>query len=192
MNIITNILGLLLASVLAENVFFCRCFFPALGEEEKSAQPALCALMAVPASAAGWLGHLVFAARPELPGYLSVPVGVAIYIAAFVVLYHPLRVLVGTRVGGYAEQFPRESFAFLPVGVLLLTCLSSYQWYESIIFGFGSGLGYLVAIWVYGQFRANLKFSRPPFFLRGLPLQLIGIGLVSLAFFGLLGHSLTA
>lgn len=198
MNLFTNILGLLITSALAENVFFCRCFLPDIGrmqsQESEGAAPhtVLCAAMCLPAALGGWLGHLIFASRPEVPVYLSVPVSVLIYIALFIMLYHLLRVLFGARGASFSEGFPRESFAFLPMGVLLLTCLGSYQWYESLIFGIGSGIGYLLAAWLYAQFTGHLKYSRPPFFLRGLPLQLIGIGLISLALFGLLGHSLTA
>ena len=71
MNLFTNILGLLITSALAENVFFCRCFLPDIAhmqsQESNGALPRLilCAGMCLPAASAGWLGHLVFGSRPE-------------------------------------------------------------------------------------------------------------------------------
>lgn len=198
MSIIANIFGLLVTTALAENAFFCRSFLPDLSETQSQKKPGpaphtiLCAGMCLPAAVAGWLGYLVFGSRPEVPVYFCIPVCVIIYIALFMVLYQVLRISFGARGENFSEGFPKESFAFLPMCVLLLTCLGSYRWYECLIFGIGSGIGYLLAVWLYGQFTDRLKYSRPPFFLRGLPLQLIGIGLISLALFGLLGHSLTA
>ena len=92
----------------------------------------------------------------------------------------------------FMHAYTRDCFSFLPVGVLLLTCLSNYRWYESLVFGLGSGLGYLLAVRLHIVFADRLKYTRMPFFLRGLPIRLIGAGLISMALFGLLGHSLAA
>ena len=53
-------------------------------------------------------------------------------------------------------------------------------------------LGYLLAVRLHIVFADRLKYTRMPFFLRGLPIRLIGAGLISMALFGLLGHSLAA
>ena len=93
---------------------------------------------------------------------------------------------------GFMHAFTRDCFSFLPVGVLLLCCLNNYFWYECLVFGLGSGLGYLLAVRLHIVFADRLKYTRLPFFLRGLPIRLIGAGMISMALFGLLGHSLAA
>ena len=92
----------------------------------------------------------------------------------------------------FMHAITRDCFSFLPVGVLLLCCLNNYRWYECLVFGLGSGLGYLLAVRLHIVFADRLKYTRLPFFLRGLPIRLIGAGMISMALFGLLGHSLAA
>ena len=49
-----------------------------------------------------------------------------------------------------------------------------------------------LAVRLHIVFADRLKYTRLPFFLRGLPIRLIGAGMISMALFGLLGHSLAA
>jgi Na+-transporting NADH:ubiquinone oxidoreductase subunit E len=53
---------------------------------------------------------------------------------------------------------------------------------ESVVFGFGSGLGFAVAIIALAAIREKLRYSDVPLGLRGLGITLVTAGLMSMAF----------
>lgn len=57
-----------------------------------------------------------------------------------------------------------------------------YGFGESVVFGLGSGLGWLLAIVAMAGVREKLAYSNPPAGLRGLGLTFIVAGLMSMAF----------
>ena len=200
MNILLNLLGLLLTAALVENPFYTRCFIAETVDAQLNERhdvmlrSLIAAAMCLPAAMAGWAGRMIFIGYTDIPAYLSTPAGILLYIAVFL-----LTVAALYRAGGekrlsaeFMHAYTRDCFSFLPVGVLLLCGLNSFRWYEALVFGLGSGLGYLLAVRLHIVFADRLKYTRIPFFLRGLPIRLIGAGMISMALFGLLGHSLAA
>lgn len=200
MNILLNLLGLLLTAALVENPFYTRCFIAETVDAQLNERhdvmlrSLIAAAMCLPAAMAGWAGRMIFIGYTDIPVYLSTPAGILLYIAVFLLTVPALY-----RAGGekrpsaeFMHAYTRDCFSFLPVGVLLLCGLNSFRWYEALVFGLGSGLGYLLAVRLHIVFADRLKYTRIPFFLRGLPIRLIGAGMISMALFGLLGHSLAA
>lgn len=200
MNILLNLLGLLLTAALVENPFYTRCFIAETVDAQLNERhdvmlrSLIAAAMCLPAAMAGWAGRMIFIGYTDIPVYLSTPAGILLYIAVFL-----LTVAALYRAGGekrpsaeFMYAYTRDCFSFLPVGVLLLCGLNSFRWYEALVFGLGSGLGYLLAVRLHIVFADRLKYTKIPFFLRGLPIRLIGAGMISMALFGLLGHSLAA
>ena len=59
----------------------------------------------------------------------------------------------------FMHAITRDCFSFLPVGVLLLCCLNNYRWYECLVFGLGSGLGYLLAVRLHMEGRESGHYS---------------------------------
>ncbi len=57
-----------------------------------------------------------------------------------------------------------------------------YTFGESVVFGFGSGLGFAIAIVAIAAIREKLTYSNVPDGLRGLGITFISAGLMSLAF----------
>lgn len=199
MSIFIDILGVIFTSALAENTFFARCFMMDLFDTPKNrkefrAKSYILTVMTVLAALAGWLGRLIFASFPGVPVYISTPVSIICYILMFLAIYAVLRYVPQCHIlpDEFLERSVKCCFAFLPIGVLLLTNLGTYNWYESLVFGLGSALGYLLAIQIYMILENRLKYTRVPFFLRGLPIRLMSMGLFSLALFGLLGHSIAS
>ena len=72
------------------------------------------------------------------------------------------------------------------LGTLLVAASQNYNLLQSIGFGFGSGVGYLVAVLVVDEGR-RLRSKDIPHIFRGLPSVLIYIGILSLAIYGLVG-----
>ena len=62
-----------------------------------------------------------------------------------------------------------------------------YGFGESVVYGFGSGFGWLVAIVALAGVREKLKYSDIPHGLRGMGITFIIVGLISLGFLGLSG-----
>jgi Na+-transporting NADH:ubiquinone oxidoreductase subunit E len=68
------------------------------------------------------------------------------------------------------------------LGASLFMEQRSYALGESVVFGFGSGLGWALAIVALAGIRERLRYSNPPEGLRGLGLTFILVGLMALGF----------
>lgn len=65
-----------------------------------------------------------------------------------------------------------------------------YNFPESVVFGFGSGTGWALAIVALAGIREKLKYSHVPAGLRGLGITFITVGLMALAFMSFSGIQL--
>ncbi len=65
-----------------------------------------------------------------------------------------------------------------------------YNFGESVVYGFGSGFGWALAIMVLAGIREKLKYSNVPEGLKGLGITFIIVGLISLAFMSFSGIQL--
>jgi len=65
-----------------------------------------------------------------------------------------------------------------------------YNFAESVVFGFGSGVGWAVAILLLAGIREKLKYSDVPHGLRGLGITFITVGLMAMAFMAFSGIQL--
>ena len=73
------------------------------------------------------------------------------------------------------------------LGLALLIPINDYNFIESIIFGFGAGAGFTLAIVLIAGLRENLQFGDVPEAFRGVPITLIIAGIMALAFMGFSG-----
>lgn len=76
-------------------------------------------------------------------------------------------------------------------GGLLLSDAAKYHIWGQIAFGLGVGIGYALASYLVSLGYERLNSDRIPRPFRGFPITLIYIGVLSLAFYGLIGHELT-
>lgn len=65
-----------------------------------------------------------------------------------------------------------------------------YNFPESVMFGFGSGFGWAIAIMALAGIREKMKYSHVPDGLRGLGITFITVGLMALAFMSFSGIKL--
>jgi len=73
------------------------------------------------------------------------------------------------------------------LGSLLFLVIRDYNFLQSIAFGAGSGLGWMLAIVALAGIRQRMKYSKVPPALEGPGIALIITGLMSLAFVGFSG-----
>ncbi len=73
------------------------------------------------------------------------------------------------------------------LGVSLFMVIRNYSFLQSVAFGAGSGLGWLLAILCLAGLRQKLKLNRVPAGLQGAGITLIITGIMALAFIGFSG-----
>lgn len=73
------------------------------------------------------------------------------------------------------------------LGVSLFMVIRNYSFIQSIAYGGGAGLGWLLAILSLAGLRQKLKLNRVPAGLRGAGITLIITGIMALAFIGFSG-----
>lgn len=73
------------------------------------------------------------------------------------------------------------------MGLALLAALRDYGFAEAVIFGFGSGLGFTLAIIIMAGIREQLDLADVPEPLKGAAIALIVAGIMALAFMGFVG-----
>ena len=76
------------------------------------------------------------------------------------------------------------------LGASIFMVNRDYNFAESVVFGFGSGLGWAIAIVVLAGIREKMKYSDVPQGLRGLGITFITVGLMSPGFMSFGGISL--
>ncbi len=76
------------------------------------------------------------------------------------------------------------------LGASLFMVNRDYDFGESVVYGFGSGVGWAIAIVVLAGVREKMKYSDVPEGLRGLGITFITVGLMSLGFMSFGGISL--
>ena len=76
------------------------------------------------------------------------------------------------------------------LGASLFMVNRDYNFAESVVYGFGSGLGWAIAMVVLAGIREKMKYSDVPQGLRGLGITFITVGLMSLGFMSFGGISL--
>jgi electron transport complex protein RnfA len=73
------------------------------------------------------------------------------------------------------------------MGLALLAALKEYNFLESVVFGFGSGIGFTLAIILIAGIREQLDLADVPEPLKGAGISLIVAGIMALAFLGFAG-----
>ena len=76
------------------------------------------------------------------------------------------------------------------LGISLLNVTKGYNFIESVLYGFFSGVGFLLAIVLLSLVRERIKFAVIPTPFRGVPIVLIAAAILSIAFMGFQGLKL--
>lgn len=73
------------------------------------------------------------------------------------------------------------------LGVCLQVINTEYSFIDSLVYSFGAGIGFLVAIYLLSVIRERIQYSDVPKPFKGVPIALIAAGLLSLSFMGFHG-----
>ncbi len=104
--------------------------------------------------------------------------------------------LIFSRVGKsndnlWVEILPIAAFNTGVLGTLLIATKQEYTLVQSIAFGAGSGIGYIMAVGIVTEAQRKLRSRSVPDTFKGLPITLIYIGILSLAIYAFTGHTVT-
>lgn len=128
--------------------------------------------------------------------YILVPLGLEyLRFIVFIITIAAFVQLVEMIVERYMPTLYYSLGIFLPLitvncailGVSLFMVIRSYSFIQAVTFGFGSGLGWAIAILAMSGIRQRLKNSPIPKGLQGPGITLIITGLMALAFIGFSG-----
>ena len=114
---------------------------------------------------------------------------------AFIIAIATLVQLVEMYVRKSSPALYRALGIFLPLittncavlGLALFMVLREYNYMESIIFGFGTGVGFTLAIVMMSGIREELEFADIPKPFQGVSITFIVAGMMALAFMGFAG-----
>ncbi len=191
-NFAVHLLFILFASIFTENILLARflgmCSFLSVSRQVKTAVGLGVAVVFVMTCtvALDWFAyHLIL--RPYHIEYFRFILFIII-IAAFVQF-------VEMVIERYSPVLYYNLGIFLPLitvncailGASLFMVIRSYTLVEGIFFGFGSGIGWMLAIIAMAGIREKLKIDRVPRGLQGPGITLIIAGIMALAFIGFTG-----
>ena len=100
-----------------------------------------------------------------------------------------LKLAKGPRSGQLIRILPVAAVNSGVLGTVLVERTQSFTLEQSMGFGLGSGLGYLLAVMLVTEAQNRLRSRAIPEAFRGLPVTLIYIGVLALAIYGFTGHS---
>lgn len=83
---------------------------------------------------------------------------------------------------------PTATFNAAVMGTMLLCINQSFTLLQTIAFSFGSAWGYLLAMLLVNEGQRKLRSRAVPTAFKGLPITLLYIGILALAFYGFTGH----
>ncbi len=73
------------------------------------------------------------------------------------------------------------------LGVALTNVQNGYNFIESVVAGFGTALGFTIAIVIMAGIRERIEYNDVPESFKGMPIVLLTAGLMAIAFFGFSG-----
>jgi electron transport complex protein RnfA len=73
------------------------------------------------------------------------------------------------------------------LGVALLNVQQEHSFVQSLLYGFGSALGFTLVMVIFAGLREGLALAQVPAAFNGLPIAFVVAGLLSLAFMGFAG-----
>lgn len=117
-----------------------------------------------------------------------------IYIAVMAVVYAGVYFFVKKFLPDEFEHFGSTLgvavFNCAALGSLLVPAGERLDFLSTIGYGIGMSIGFGIAVVIVGYGLSRLEYCRVPKIFKGVPIALIYLGLLSLAFYGLVGHQL--
>jgi electron transport complex protein RnfA len=187
-----ELLTILILSILVNNfvLYYFLGICPFLGVSKKldsaiSMGLAVTFVMTITAVVSWLINHLILI--PNNLGYLQI-VSFILVIAALVQLVEMfIRKISPPLYQALGIYLPLITTNCAIMGLALLAALKNYNFITTVVFGFGSGVGFTFAIVLMAGIREQLELADVPEPLKGAGIALIVAGIMALAFTGFSG-----
>ena len=186
---ITGLLSIFLAAILTNNYILSKFLgiCPFLGVSKKldtavSMSAAVIVVMVV-ATAVTWPIQTLLL-DPLGLGYLQTIVFILIIAALVQFIETFMKKNMPPLYQALGVYLPLITTNCAVLGVTTLNISSGYNYIESLINSFGSGVGFLVAMVLFGGVRGRLETADIPKSLQGLPITLVSASIVACSFLG--------
>ena len=73
------------------------------------------------------------------------------------------------------------------LGVALINVVQKFSLFKSLLYGFGSALGFTLVLMIFAGLRERVALARVPVAFAGAPIALVTISLLAMAFMGFSG-----
>jgi Na+-transporting NADH:ubiquinone oxidoreductase subunit E len=188
----TGLLAIFFAAVFTNNILLTNylgmCSFLAVSREVKTSVGLGAAVVFVMTftSVLNWLVYYL----------VLIPLGLGHFrFIVFIIVIAAFVQVVEMIIERVSEPLYNALGIFLPLitvncailGVSLFMLIRDYTFAQSLFYGFGSGVGWMVAILAMAGIRQNMKRSKVPKGLEGAGITLIIAGIMALAFMGFSG-----
>lgn len=188
----TQLLGILLAGILTENMVLAKflgiCPFLGVSKKVNTAMSMSVAVIFV----------MLISTLVTYPiyAYLLVPAGLEyLQTIVFILIIAALVQLVEIVLKKYIPPVYSALGIYLPLittncavlGITMLHFTKGYSFLEAIFNALGAGLGFMLAMFIFSGVRTRLETSNIPECLKGLPITLISASIVALSFLGFAG-----
>lgn len=197
MSYILQFLSLMLTALFIENIIFTRALGTSwmfyLVKRPKELLEYTLILMAT-VTLSGIIGYpLRSLVNDSANSHVIVPM---MYIGVLAVVYIGIYFLIKYALPGKFEHFGMNLgvavFNCAALGSLLIPSGARLDLLSTVGYGIGMSLGFGFAVVIMGYGLSRLEYCHVPKAFRGVPIALIYLGLLSLAFYGLVGHQLPA
>ena len=186
---ITGLLSIFLAAILTNNYILSKFLgiCPFLGVSKKldtavSMSAAVIVVMVV-ATAVTWPIQTLLL-DPHGLGYLQTIVFILIIAALVQFIETFMKKNMPPLYQALGVYLPLITTNCAVLGVTTLNISSGYNYIESLINSFGSGVGFLVAMVLFAGVRGRLETADIPKSLQGLPITLVSASIVACSFLG--------
>lgn len=189
------LIGILISSILIDNYIFSRflgiCPFLGLSEKPSTALGMGCAVTFVMtiSSAVTWCVYTFVLVPLELE-YLKT-IAFILIIASLVQLIEMfLKKNVPSLYTALGIYLPLITTNCAILGAALLCIQNNYDLISSVIFSFGSAVGWTLAIVIFAGVRVRVSFAETPKCFKGTPIALVTACIIAMAFSGFQGVEL--
>lgn len=109
-------------------------------------------------------------------------------IVAFFVVLFVVFLIKPENIKSILKALPMATFNCAVLGPLLISSTQKYSFVQTIAFALGSGIAYGLAVLLLTEGQRKIDNRKVATAFKGLPINLIYIGILALALFGLTGH----
>lgn len=190
----TKIITIVLAGILTENMVLSKFFgiCPFLGVSKKTSTAVsmgLAVMLVMVMATAATYPMYAYLLEPNGLGYLQTIIFILIIAALVQLVEIVLKKYIPPLYKALGIYLPliTTNCAVLGITMLNFTNERITNYGEALLNAFSSGLGFLLAMFIFAGVRTRLETSNIPESLKGLPITLISAAIVSLSFLGFSG-----